>query len=369
MLFIRLLYIAVVALATPIIDYGKISPKVFVVTMFKPEEEAWTDNVYFKHNFTLPGLSRLYPMVHCLEDYSMCHFTTGEGEINAANSMMALLLNPQFDFSKTYFLLNGIGGGEPSKVTTGSVTFAKYAIQVGLMYQVDSLELSESYKDWPSGYFSYGTKDPFSYPDAVYGTEVYELNENLRDRAIELAKTNEHLLQVGSEQNVMLREMYESPGNQPPVVVGCDVTTSDNYFFGTNLGDYYMNYTSLVTNGTANYCSSAQEENATLESMLRLHKYGLVSFDRVIVMRSISNFVRPPLSITDSTDFFLSYDKGGIDHSLANLFIGGSPIVRDIIDKWDEVYEQGIKADNYIGDILGSLGGKPNFGKDKYTIT
>lgn len=336
--------------------------------MFKPEEEAWTHNYHFSHNFTIPGLSNSYPYVHCSQNYDVCHFTTGEGEINAANSMMALLLNPQFDLKNTYFLLNGIGGGDPKRVSTGSVTFAKYAIQVGLMFQVDSRELSEDYIDWPSGYFSYGTQDPYTYPDAAYGTEVYELNEKLRDRAISLAKKNQDLLDVGTEQNKILRSMYESPASDGPVVMACDVTTSDNYFFGNILSDYYMNYTLLVTNNTANYCSSAQEENATLESLLRLHKYGMVDFSRVIVMRTISNFVRAPPSMSDATKFFNDFDKGGFQLALNNLYLGGSPIVNDIINNWGSIYATGVKTHNYIGDIFGSIGGKPNFGKDSYSV-
>ena len=87
-------------------------------------------------------------------------------------------------------MLAGIGGGDPAKVTTGSVTFAKYAIQVGLQYQIDSRELTNTnHKEgWTSGYFSYGTKHPQDYPDSVYGTEVFEVNEKLRDRAMELSR-------------------------------------------------------------------------------------------------------------------------------------------------------------------------------------
>ncbi|WEJ93314.1 hypothetical protein PSN45_000777 [Yamadazyma tenuis] len=294
--------------------------------------------------------------------------TTGEGEINASNSMMALLLNPQFDLSRTYFLLNGIGGGEPSRVTTGSVTFAKYAIQVGLMYQIDSRELPVAYKDWPSGYFSYGAKDPFTYPDAVYGTEIYELNEHLRDRAIRAAKKNEASLQSGTPQNILLRNMYDGPGGEPPTVMACDVTTSDNYFFGHRMSDFFMDYTSMVTNNTAYYCSSAQEENGTLESLLRMAKSHRVSFDRIIVMRSISNFVKPPPSVDDSVDFFNNFNKGGFQLALDNLFLGGYPVVEDIVENWDEVYAEGVKCSNYVGDIFGSLGGTPNFGKHNYTI-
>lgn len=348
---------------------SKLKPKVFIVAMFEPEEKAWTDNMNFSHRFQIPGLSPLHPEVHCVEDYSVCQFATGEGEINAAASMTALLMSSQFDFTSTYWLLTGIGGGDPKQVTTGSITFAKYAVQVGLQYQIDSREILKSHPDWPTGYFSYGTKDPWSYPDSVYGTEVFELNEKLRDRALSIAGNHVSEFSIGDEDNIALRKLYPEPANELPGVKACDVLTSDNYWTGEVLNDFFANYTEMITNGTATYCSAAQEENATLEAFIRFAKFHLVAFDRIIVMRSISNFVCPPAALkNEPLDFFYNYPKGGIDHSLENIFIAGYPIVEDILNNWGFYNGEEMKPENYIGDILGSLGGKPNFGKDSYTV-
>lgn len=343
--------------------------------MFQPEEEAWTSKINFVHNLPIPGLHPLYPNVHCTENYDICHFTTGEGEINAASSVAFLISNPTFDFSKTYWLLAGIGGGDPNKVTTGSVTFAKYAIQVGLLYQIDSRELDpEKYKDWSTGYFSYGTKNPNDYPDSVYGTEVFEVNQKLRDRAMKLSLKNKDLLKIGDDDNINLRKWYSHPASSNPDILACDVLTSDNYFTGHVLNDYFNQYTKLITNGTANYCTSAQEENASLESFIRVAKTGLVDYERIVIMRTISNFVAKPKNLSiDPIEFFNEYPKGGFQHALDNLYIGGWPFVDDVINNWDELYELGdaFKADNYLGDLFGTLGNddKRDFGKDSYKIT
>lgn len=343
--------------------------------MFQPEEEAWTSKINFVHNLPIPGLHPLYPNVHCTENYDICHFTTGEGEINAASSVAFLISNPTFDFSKTYWLLAGIGGGDPNKVTTGSVTFAKYAIQVGLLYQIDSRELDpEKYKDWSTGYFSYGTKNPNDYPDSVYGTEVFEVNQKLRDRAMKLSLKNKDLLKIGDDDNIHLRKWYSHPASSNPDILACDVLTSDNYFTGHVLNDYFNQYTKLITNGTANYCSSAQEENASLESFIRVAKTGFIDYERIVIMRTISNFVAKPKNLSiDPIEFFNEYPKGGFQHALDNLYIGGWPFVDDVINNWDELYELGdaFKADNYLGDLFGTLGNddKRDFGKDSYKIT
>lgn len=351
-------------------DDGRIAPKVMIVSMFQPEEEAWTSRIEFKHEFDVIGLSFIYPKVRCVEDYSICQFTTGEGEINAATSMAFLLASQKFNFKATYWLLAGIAGGEPDKVTTGTVTFAKYAIQVGLQYQIDSRELATSHPDWPTGYFSYGTKDPWTYPDSVYGTEIFELNGNLRNRALSLARANIDSLKIGDYENIRLRKLYaDSPAAELPTAVGCDVLTSDNYFTGTVLSEFFGNYTSMISNGTATYCATAQEENATLEALIRLAKANLVDFNRIVVMRAISNFVRAPPSLAHTPiEFFTNYPKGGFQHALDNLYFGAFPFVKDVVENWHSYDNDSCKPDNYVGNIFGSLGGKPDFGKDRYHI-
>ncbi|CAK9442305.1 uncharacterized protein LODBEIA_P60480 [Lodderomyces beijingensis] len=344
---------------------SKIAPKCVIVSMFQPEQESWTKEIDFPHTFQLPGLHPLYPNFICTGDHSVCQVTTGEGEINAATTIAFLISNPQFDFRKTYWLFAGIAGGDPARITTGSVAFAQYAVQVGLSYQIDSREVSE----WDTGYFSYGTRQPHEYPDSVYGTEVFELNRNLRDRAMTLASHT--VLKVGDDENCKLRELYVGEvASGMPRVAACDVLTSDNYFTGAVLNDAFGKYAALITNGTAKYCAAAQEENGSLEAMIRGAQVGTVDFGRVVVMRSISNFVRMPRGLNVSAvEWFNEFPKGGYEHALRNLYVAGWPFVSDVVGRWTTLYEKGIQSENYLGDILGTLGGVRDFGKDSYKIT
>jgi purine nucleoside permease len=87
----------------------------------------------------------------------------------------------------------------------------------------------------------------------VYGTEVFELNENLQQKALYLGK-----LQTlnDSSDAVAYRARYDySPANQPPIVVACDGATSDVYYSGHILSEAFGNMTTLLTNGTGVYCS------------------------------------------------------------------------------------------------------------------
>jgi hypothetical protein len=49
---------------------------------------------------------------------------------------------------------------------------------------------------------------------------------------------------------------------------------------------------------------------------------------------------------------------------MSNLYSTGVKIVDAILAGWTPRFEQGIRPDNYIGDIFGSLGGKPDFVPD-----
>ncbi|KAG5419517.1 hypothetical protein I9W82_003284 [Candida metapsilosis] len=352
--------------------YGKpfavYQPKAFIVSMFELERDPWLKAMDFVHNITIPGLSPSYPTVHCTTNYTICQITTGEGEINAAASVTALTLNPLFDLTKTYFLIAGIAGGEPDYTTIGGVTFAKYAIQVGLEYQLAYEDYHETYSNWTSGYVPYGAKSPLEYPGNVYGTEVFEVNENLRNRAVALASNA--TLNNGNQLNKKFRELYnQTAARGDAKVVKCDVLTSDNYFSGNVLNDYFGNLTKVLTNDSATYCSTAQEDNATLEVLTRLDKAGLLDYERVMVMRTISDFTRPPPSMS-AYEYFFNRTDGGIQASLDNLVIAGTPILRDILNNWESVYEKGDKysAKNYQGDIYGTLGGTPDFGKDSFEV-
>lgn len=354
-------------------SYGKTSlfqPKVFVINMFKNEQKPWLAALDFVHNITIPGLSPLFPAVHCTTNFSVCQMTTGEGEINAASSVTALGLSPVFDLTKSYFLISGIGGGEPQHTTLGSVTFAKYAVQAALEYQVSYQEFITTHPNWTSGYWAYGTEDPWTYPAYPYGTEVFELNEKLRDKAVELAETAD--LNNGTAGNAEARKEYDFEAAQNlPSVVKCDALTSDNYFTGNVLGDYFSFYAAMMTNGSATYCSTAQEDNASLEAITRLDKAGLADFNRVILMRTISDLTRPPPSKSnDTVGWFNNPENGGASASYANLVIAGVPIVSDILQNWDDVYYSGkdFEPENYTGDILNTLGGSPDYGKKSFYI-
>src|SRR3954451_18320023 len=96
------------------------------------------------HTISPSLASPLYPEVHCTKDGSVCQVITGESEINAVTTITSLVKSPKFDLTTTYFFIAGISGVNPKVATLGSVTFAKYAVQVALEYEFDAREVGLS---------------------------------------------------------------------------------------------------------------------------------------------------------------------------------------------------------------------------------
>ncbi|KAG8532904.1 uncharacterized protein KY384_002782 [Bacidia gigantensis] len=341
---------------------NKIAPKVFILNAFSPEAGSFYAAKEFNllaQNITVPGISPRFPDAHCTANGEICQVTTGEGEINAAGTSAALVYSGLFDLKKTYFLIAGIAGIDPNVGSTGSVTFARFEIQVALQYEFDIREIGNNFS---TGYIPYGAKEPLEYPSFIYGTEVFEVNDALRSKAITFAKTG---ALNDTDTAKKFRQQYKSPGNKPPSVIPCDGATSDVFYNGNILGTQFGKYASVITNGSALYCATAQEDTAIMSSLLRAAKAGLVCFDRIIAMRTAANFDRPPPGVSTYQNFFYG-NSGGFGPSVANLAIAGVPVVEGIVKGWEKTFKGGVKATNYVGDIFGSLGGTPDFGPYPY---
>ncbi|KAH9841696.1 purine nucleoside permease [Rhodofomes roseus] len=339
-----------------------ISPKVFIIAFYGDEGNAWLDIPDFNllaQNITVPGVSVKFPDVHCTEDGSICQLVAGEGEINAAISAFSLVVSPLFNLTNTYFLLAGDGGINPKVATIGSVAFAQFAVQVALQYEIDAREKPDNFS---SGYIPQGSTSTDSYPRYIYGTEVFQLNDALRQHAMAFARTatltDSPVAQAYRQQYANVPEF--APALAPPAVVGCDTATSDNWWSGALLGDAFAHFTTLVTNGSATYCTTQQEDSAVLEALLRGHLLRRVDFGRVLHMRTGSDFDRPGPGVSVADNLF--YAQGGYGPALRNLYLAGVKVVKGIVDDWDATFAAGVRPKNYIGDVWGSLGGDPPFG-------
>lgn len=257
-------------------------------------------------------------------------------------------------------MIAGIAGVNPKYGTICDVAFPKYAIQVALQYEFDIRDLPKNYT---SGYIPQGATSPDQYPGVIYGTEVFEVNENLRDLAVKFAskvKLQDSPTAQDYRAHYSLDLAYKS-ATRSPGIIRCDVATSDVYFSGTKLGEIFENTTRLFTNGSGIYCMTAQEDNAILEVMVRATISKNVDYSRIIIMRTASDFDRPYPGQAGTENLFYM-PAGAFEAAISNIYVAGTPVIQGILAGWKSAFENGITASNYIGDILGTLGGQPDFG-------
>jgi purine nucleoside permease len=281
--------------------------------------------------------------------------------INAALSVNTLLSSGRFDLSKTYFILSGIAGGNPRLTTLGGVAFARFAVQVDTQMEWDAREIPSS---WKSGYVPMGASTPNSFPRGIHGSEVYELNDNLRGICLDATRS---IALDDSKKAAASRAHYAgSPDGMykaatlPPSVIEGDVLSSNTFWHGFYLSESMDNVAKVYTAGRGNYAMTAQEDTAILAALLRGALQEKVDFSRVILMRAACNFDREPTT-DEPPQLPWVMDSGGLAPATRNLYTTGASIISIIRADWQSRFEQGIKPDNYIGDIFGSLGGNPGF--------
>ncbi|KAL2841882.1 purine nucleoside permease [Aspergillus pseudoustus] len=345
----------------------QIAPKILIVAMFSQEASNWlADDSALKldHTVHVPGLSHGYEQVHCNADKSICLMVTGIALVNAALALSALTSYALFDLTKTYFLLSGIGGVNPKVATIGSVAVAKYAVQVDMQLEFDAREIPSS---WSTGYVPMGAPSHGSWPDTIMGNEVFELNDNLRQIALSLSKQATLIDSTAAAQNRALYAnspggIYDAAAGLPAVVEG-DVSASNMFFHGRLLGEGFESAVRLYTSGHAQYYMTAMEDTGTLAALFRAALQKRVDFSRIILMRAGSNFDRS-YALDEVASLPFVFDHGGFAPACRNLYLVGIKVVQGILDGWTTQFENGVKADNYVGDIFGSLGGRPDFGPE-----
>src|ERR1039458_9898382 len=159
--------------------------KVLVINMFQLEAAPWPAALHTDRELRVPGLSADFPAVRC-NAAAVCQMTTGMGHANAAASMMAALYSGLFDLRQTYVIVSGIAGIDPLRGTIGSVAWARYVVDMGIAQEIDAREMP---RNWRDGYFGVMTDGPGKTPRFEYQTEVFQLDEDLLQRALALSRT------------------------------------------------------------------------------------------------------------------------------------------------------------------------------------
>ncbi len=303
-----------------------IAPKVLIITMFPPETSPWVEGEHLTAKIPVAGMDSDFADVSC-NAQDLCVITTGMGFANAASTLSALIYSPKFDLRRTYFIIDGIAGVDPKDGTLGSVHWARYAVDATLRHEIDPRQMPA---DWSSSFVGLGAAVPGVKPTHLAGTEIYQLNEALLQKAYALSRDT---VLVDSPQAQVYRQQYDGDiATGAPLVSICDTSSADLYWHGSVLAEQIEAWTALLSDDKANYCTSQMEDNATLTALKRGADAGRVDFGRVALLRSASNFDREGRGQTAAES--LSANSGGFMIALTNGYRVGAALAHAIVTDW-----------------------------------
>src|SRR5258708_38377541 len=81
---------------------------------------------------------------------------------------------------------------------------------------------------------------------------------------------------------------------RPPCVLKGDTLSAGTFWHGNLLSQWADDWVQYHTGGRGNYVTTAMEDSGTLQSLTLLAKAGRVDLQRVLVLRTASDFDSPP---------------------------------------------------------------------------
>ena len=314
--------------------------RVVVVTMFEigsdtgdtpGEFQDWVERLPLAETLDFP---QGYRALRLNREKGVLGLVTGIGTARAAASIMALGMDPRFDLSRAYWLVAGIAGADPADMSLGSAAWAEWVVDGDLSHEIDAREIPP---DWSTGYTPLDRAKPFPQPapDDVGGM-VYQLDPGLVDWAWRLTKNLEL-----PDNPTLARSRAAYVGFpqalKPPFVRKGDGLDAETFWHGTLLNRWANEWVAYWTHGRGNFVTSAMEDSGTLQSLTFLAQAGKVDRQRVLVLRTASNYTMQPPGVTAAANLAretAGYYSGYLP-SLEAAWRIGSPVVLELAGHWD----------------------------------
>lgn len=314
--------------------------KVVVVAMFERGEDTgnvpgeyqlWVEREHLDEVISVPTG---YHHVRLNRD-GVLGMLTGVGTAKAAASVMALGTDPRFDLSKAYWLIAGIGGGDPADVSLGSAVWADHVIDGDLSFELDARDMPPN---WPTGYVPLRRTTPYEQPVRTdLEGEMYTLNPQLVNWAFQLTQG----IQLPDSDSLKAsRARFAGFPNalKPPFVTRGDDISGSTFWHGSHMDEWANAWVRYYTGGKGNYMIAAMEDTGTLQSLTFLDKAGRIDRRRVLVLRTVSNYDReaPGASAAESLQDLAAGHYSAYLPALEAAQVVGDKIVHDLVEHWSE---------------------------------
>ncbi len=159
------------------------SIKVMLVTMFNPGRGDAGELERFRVGLALrPWKVAGFPRGMLWRNAAgVAALVAGVGPVNTAVNVLSLALRVPADWSKTYWLVAGVAGGNPSVCSLGSPVVANWVVDGDLAYD---LHFADHPRSWSTGILPLGACRPYGLvkdPAGLFGVpaQIFQLNGQL----------------------------------------------------------------------------------------------------------------------------------------------------------------------------------------------
>jgi purine nucleoside permease len=310
--------------------------KVVVVAMFEVGQDTgdqpgelqyWVERDHLDRVYALPAG---YHSVRMNADGEMA-VLTGQGTAHAAATIMALGLDPRFDLTRAYWLIAGIAGGSPDRISLGSAAWARWVVDGDLGYEIDAREIPP---DWSTGYIPLRKARPYEPPSTPLEGQVYVLNPTLTEWAFNLTRS---VPLADTDKLKQIRTEFDGAAAQrPPFVMLGDEISSSTYWHGKLSDAWATAWVDYFTGKQGQFVTTAMEDTGTLLSLKNLANAGRIDWQRILVLRTVSNFDRQPrgMSAADSLARQRIGNYSAYLPSLEAAYTVGHTVVNELLTRW-----------------------------------
>ena len=334
----------------------RIPIKVIILTGFEVGDDTgdapgefqfWVEREGLTQSVSLPGASHAL----CFNDRGL-YGTVGSNTrdhdltpIRESETIMALCLDPRFDLRKTYWIINGIAGIDPKAGSIGSAAWAQNVIDGDALREIDDRATPPG---WPYGLFAIGTKVPNALPTVEAqpggwgGAQLayslnYPLNPGLARWAYCVSKA---VTLVDTSAMAAWRKRYVGfpKAQEPPSVMIGDALGSVRYWHGPERTQWARDWVKLWTGGKGSFATTSMEAQAYTGTLTRMAAQGFVDLNRVMLLRTASNYCMPPPG--DSVLTTIGDESLGTTAALEAAYRAGSAVAHELLTHWDRYDSQ-----------------------------
>jgi purine nucleoside permease len=295
------------------------------------EFQFWVEREHLDEVVDFPG--GVHPL-RTNKEHTIIGMLSGTTLVNATASMMALGTDSRFDLTHAYFLINGIAGVDPQTASLGSAAWVDYVVN-DVAREIDSREAPA---DWPYGIFPTGSlapNPPTLKPVTWSSSNLYPLNAKLVAWAYEQTKD---LKLVDDPAAAAFRAGYTGFPNaqRPPFVLIGSTLASNRYWHGKVMTQWARDWVKLYTGGKGTFAMTEMEDSGFMAAIARLAAMHRVDADRVLVLRTASNYSEENPGQTALESVSAPYSDARA--ALESAYLCGSTVLHSILAHWDVTY-------------------------------